>query len=122
MWQGALGVAVEDCMVSPAYIVLTPKLGVSTNFFSYYLKTASNLQRLTANSRGLTEDRLRLYYDDFASIRLRVPSALEQEKVALFLAELDRVINAQLLQFATIKLHKNGLLQKLFPSLEGNER
>lgn len=59
MWQGALGVAPEDCLVSPAYIVLKPK-AVNSVFFSYLLKLPQMLQVLTAHSRGLTEDRLRL--------------------------------------------------------------
>ncbi len=120
MWQGALGVALEDCMVSPAYIVLKPKQEVVPSFFANYLKTASSLQQLTAHSRGLTKDRLRLYFDDFASIRLRIPPVPEQEKIALFLTSLDKNIIAQLLRVETLKLHKHGLLQQLFPSLEGH--
>ena len=122
MWQGALGVAAEDCMVSPAYIILVPQAGVFPDFFAYFLKTASSLQLLTAHSRGLTKDRLRLYYDDFASIRLRVPSEIEQQKIALFLLTVDEHIGAQSLQVETLKDHKRGLLQQLFPALRSHKR
>ena len=46
MWQGALGVAPEDCMVSPAYIVLKPN-AASTAFFSYVFKQPQMLQLLS---------------------------------------------------------------------------
>lgn len=73
MWQGALGVAPEDCLVSPAYIVLSPAQGVVSRFFEYFFKLPASLLLLTSHSRGLTKDRLRLYYDDFARMPLRCP-------------------------------------------------
>ena len=90
MWQGALGVAPEDCLVSPAYIVLTPRKCVVSRFFEYYFKLPESMLLLTSYSRGLTKDRLRLYYDDFARILLRYPSEPEQQRIADFaLASLD---------------------------------
>ncbi|MGN9500121.1 restriction endonuclease subunit S [Pseudomonas syringae pv. aptata] len=114
MWQGALGVAPEDCMVSPAYIVLEPK-GVNPFFFHFLLKLPQTLRILTAHSRGLTEDRLRLYYDDFAKVPLLCPSLPEQEKIADCLSSIDYLITAQGQQIDRLKAHKKGLLQQLFP-------
>ncbi|WP_080498297.1 restriction endonuclease subunit S [Burkholderia pseudomallei] len=115
MWQGALGVAPEDCMVSPAYIVLEPQAGVDPVFFYFLLKRPETLQVLTAHSRGLTEDRLRLYYDDFAKVSLRCPSLPEQERIADCLASLDDSIAVQSQQIDALKTHKNGLMRQLFP-------
>jgi type I restriction enzyme S subunit len=120
MWQGALGVAPEDCMVSPAYIVLKPN-AADTVFFSYLLKLPQMLQVLTAHSRGLTEDRLRLYYDDFAKVPLLCPSVEEQSHVADFLSSLDKLIAVQTQELETLKTHKRGLMQQLFPSAEAVE-
>ena len=92
MWQGAIGVAVEDCMVSPAYIVLTPQEGVSSDFIGRFLKTPWSLRSLTSQSHGLTKDRLRLYYKDFAQIALPLPSPAEQQKIADCLTSLDAVV------------------------------
>ncbi len=117
MWQGALGVAPEDCMVSPAYIVLKPK-AANTVFFLYVFKQPLMLQVLTAHSRGLTEDRLRLYYDDFAKVPLLCPSIEEQNRVAEFLSSLDNLIAVQTQELDTLKTHKKGLMQQLFPSVE----
>jgi type I restriction enzyme, S subunit len=93
MWQGALGVAPEDCLVSPAYIVLVPQKHVVSRFFEYLFKLPSSLQLLTSYSRGLTKDRLRLYYDDFAGIPLCYPNdPEEQQRIASCLSALDDLI------------------------------
>ena len=119
MWQGAFGVAPEDCLVSPAYIVLAPAKGTVPEFFQYMLKLPATLLTLTSHSRGLTKDRLRLYYDDFARIPLRCPSPDEQQRIASCLTSLDDLIAAQTQKLAALKIHKQGLMQQLFPSSGG---
>ncbi|MBN3769792.1 restriction endonuclease subunit S [Burkholderia sp. Se-20378] len=115
MWQGALGVAPLDCMVSPAYIVLEPQAGVNPLFFYFLLKLPETLRVLTAHSRGLTEDRLRLYYDDFAKVPLLCPSPSEQERIADSLSSLDGLISVHNSKIDTLKTHKKRLMQLLFP-------
>jgi len=116
MWQGALGVAEVDCLVSPAYIVLAPQADADSCFFQYMFKLPASLLLLTSHSRGFTKDRLRLYYDDFASIPLRCPSRAEQKRIAVCVASLDDVIAAQAQKLGALKTHKKGLMQQLFPS------
>ena len=122
MWQGAQGVAPEDCMVSPAYVVLSPRSGVCSDFFAYLFKLPQSLGLLTATSRGLTKDRLRLYFDDFARMRLCVPSYKEQRRIAACLSSLDDLIAAQAVKVAALKTHKQGLMQQLFPPSDKNQR
>lgn len=116
MWQGALGVAPVNCMVSPAYIVLEPQ-GINPFFYFYLLKQPQLLQILTAHSRGLTEDRLRLYYDDFAKIKLPCPPLAEQNRIADCLRSVDQIIDAKIKQINAIKAQKKGLMQRLLPDL-----
>lgn len=117
MWQGALGVAPEDCMVSPAYIVLKPQPGTCSEFFAQYFKLPASLHQLTAHSRGLTEDRLRLYFDDFARVPVTAPDEREQERIAQFLKSIDDLVSVQGQRIETLRKHKQGLLADLFPSL-----
>ena len=42
----------------------------------------------------------------------------EQQKIANCLSELDKLIDAQVEKIKKLKLHKKGLMQKLFPSFE----
>jgi type I restriction enzyme, S subunit len=117
MWQGASGTAVEDCMVSPAYVVLAPKPGVHSHFFAFLLKLPRYLRLLTSHSQGLTKDRFRLYYKDFARIPLPSPDVREQEKIANLLSSIDSLIAAEVERLEALKTHKKGLMQQLFPSL-----
>lgn len=119
MWQGACGVAPVDCMVSPAYVVLAPSADAHSRFFEYLFKTAPLLQVLTGHSRGLTKDRLRLYYEDFAAISLVVPERGEQIRIADCLSSHDRVVSAQEARFNALCNYKQGMLQRLFPDVSG---
>jgi type I restriction enzyme S subunit len=115
MWQGAQGVAVEDCMVSPAYIVLAPLEDVCSEFFGYLFKLPQSLHLLTSHSRGLTKDRLRLYFDDFKRVPLRVPQFAEQQRIAACLSSLDALIAAASRKRDCLRAHKKSLMQQLFP-------
>jgi len=117
MWQGAFGVAKEDCMVSPAYVVFSPESDTCPDFFGYLFKLPKYLQLLTSHSQGLTLDRLRLYYKDFARISVLIPSPLEQQEIANCLASLDDLLTAQTQKLAALKTHKKGLMQQIFPGL-----
>lgn len=77
---------------------------------------------LTSYSRGLTKDRLRLYYDDFARIPLRYPSGPEQQRIADCLSSLDTRIAGHARRLDLLRRHKQGLLQQLFPRLEEESR
>ena len=103
-------------MVSPAYVVLSPRSGACSDFFAYLFKLPQSLCLLTATSRGLTNDRLRLYFDDFARMRLCVPNVKEQRRIAACLSTLDEVIAAQAEKIEALKAHKKGLMQQLFPA------
>ena len=116
MWQGAFGVSKEDCMVSPAYVVLSPKRDVCSDFFWYLFKMPKYLQLLTSHSQGLTMDRLRLYYKDFAQISVLIPTFPEQQRIAEFLSSIDDLITIQSQKLTALRDHKKGLTQQLFPN------
>lgn len=118
MWQGALGIAPEDCLVSPAYVVLAPKKDAVPQFFQHMFKRPEMLLLLTSHSRGLTKDRLRLYFDDFARMEFRCPNGKEQQRIADCLSTLDALITAATQELETLKTHKKGLMQQLFPSVQ----
>lgn len=114
MWQGAVGVADTACMVSPAYVVLKPKKQTSSAFFNHWFENKRMLYLLGAYSHGLTSDRLRLYYDDFAQIPLHLPSLAEQQKIAGFLGGVDGKLEGLRRKEAGLKRFKAGMMQKLF--------
>lgn len=60
--------------------------------------------------------------EDVLNCPLLIPSdPKEQEKIADTLSSLDELINAQKQKVEALKLHKKGLLQGLFPSINNEE-
>lgn len=113
MWQGASGLAFEDGIVSPAYVVLKPTSKVDPLFASYVFKLRHTIRQFEDYSFGLTGDRLRLYYKDFAAIPLRFPPLTEQRRVAAILSTVDREIEIQHRKALWLRQQKKGLMQQL---------
>ncbi|WP_164103724.1 restriction endonuclease subunit S [Candidatus Laterigemmans baculatus] len=113
MWQGASGLAREDGVVSPAYVVLKPMSHVDPLFASYFFKLRHTVKQFQDYSFGLTKDRLRLYYKDFAAIPLRFPPPAEQRQIACVLSAVDREIDLNRAKVARVRRQKKGLMQQL---------
>lgn len=92
MWQGACGLAEADGIVSPAYVVLQPKKNIDSRFAYHWFKSARMIYLFWAYSHGLTEDRLRLYFDSFSEIPVSPPPLNRQKKIAAVLDVWDDVI------------------------------
>ncbi len=58
----------------------------------------------------------RIQVDTFLSFSVFLPSRLEQQKIADCLSSLDELIAAQAHKLDTLKAHKKGLMQQLFPA------
>jgi restriction endonuclease S subunit len=87
MWQGAVGVAPVDGLVSPAYVVARPLDGVSVRYFSNLFRTSAYMGEVDGRSRGIVKDRNRLYWEDFKQISSPVPPTTEQEEIGDFIDE-----------------------------------
>jgi type I restriction enzyme, S subunit len=106
MWQGAVGPAPVDGLVSPAYVVVKPHEGVSSAYFSYLFRTAAYMQEVNKFSRGIVADRNRLYWETFKQMPSLVPSKPEQDQIVAML----RTQDAQIARF--IK-SKHGVIRLL---------
>ncbi len=114
MWQGAIGLAYTECMVSPAYIVLRPNIEVNSSFFIKLFDRKRSLYLFKAYSYGLTLDRLRLYYKDFADIKMNCPEVKEQAKIASFLTAVDQKLALLEKKKGLLEQYKKGVMQKVF--------
>lgn len=92
MWQGASGLAKEDGIVSPAYVVVTPEEKLDPLFASYWFKSERMIHLFWAYSYGITGDRLRLYFKDFAKVPVTLPRTREQKHIGRVLARTDDAI------------------------------
>lgn len=116
-WQGAIGVARSDGLVSPAYIVATPNEElVYPLFMDYYMKSPKMVGIINRQSYGVTDFRKRLYWDSFAPIKCTLPSIADQRKIVEILVLQDRVINLLEELYQEKLLHKKHLHKVLLSS------
>ena len=57
-----------------------------------------------------------LYANSIDKLQLAIPKIPEQHKIAACLSSLDALIAAQTNRLDTLKTHKKGLMQQLFPT------
>ena len=82
MWQGAVGVAPIDGLVSPAYVVAKPLLGIESCYFNSLFHISAYMIEVDKFSRGIVKDRNRLYWEDFKQIPSPCPPLDEQIHIA----------------------------------------
>ena len=81
--------------------------------FVYYYFVFIGLEKFGSGSGVPTLNR-----NDVHNQKIFVPSIIdEQEKIASCLSSTDDLINAQIQKIESLKLHKKGLLQGLFPNV-----
>jgi len=86
-WQGAVGVSTVDGAVSPAYVVAKPTRDLHSLYYQYLLRTPPFIEQMRQGSKGITDFRMRLYWEQFRLIMLPVPPLEEQRRIA---AEAER--------------------------------
>jgi len=116
MWQGASGCSpYSRGIVSPAYTVITPNVGVCSVFFAFYFKTNGLINKFRLNSQGLTKDTWNLKYPAFSSISVLYPTnVLEQQRIASYFTSLDKQIALQMQRLEKLKQIKAACLDKMF--------
>jgi len=111
MWQGAVGPAPVDGLVSPAYVVVKPYPEANSAYYSYLFRTAAYMREVNKFSRGIVADRNRLYWESFKQMPSVVPPRPEQDQIVAYL----RAQDAHIARFIKAKRDLIGLLteQKL---------
>ncbi len=108
MWQGAVGVAPVDGLISPAYVVARPLDGVDPRYFSNLFRTSDYMNEVDRCSRGIVKDRNRLYWEDFKQIHSPYPPLEEQTQIADAIEETKHAINHAIEQV----MHEISLLRE----------
>lgn len=90
MWQGAVGVAPVDGLISPAYVVARPFPEVDPRYYTYLFRTSAYMREVNKFSRGIVSDRNRLYWDEFKQMPSASPPTEEQTRIANFLDDHGR--------------------------------
>lgn len=116
MWQGAVGVAPVDGLVSPAYVVARPYPHADPQYFSTLFRTKDYLAEIDSCSHGIVKDRNRLYWDQFKQMLSPLPSPAEQAAIVRFLdwanGRLDRAIHAKRKVIALLNEQKQAIIHR----------
>lgn len=114
-WQGAIGVAKSEGMISPAYISAIPGSSIYPPFMNYMMSRQVVIEQIDNLSYGVTDFRKRLYWDSFVKVKCLLPSVEEQEKIADALESIDTLIASQQQKLDQLKTFKSYMLQHMFP-------
>lgn len=116
-FQGGIEYSMYKGICSPAYIVLRKKHNnICNDFYRHYFKSFQYIQDLNRNLEGIRDGKM-VSYKQFSEIKIPYPRYEEQCKVANCLTSLDMEINALKDKIMALEIHKNGLMQQLFPKL-----
>jgi type I restriction enzyme S subunit len=114
MWQGAVGVAPQDGLVSPDYIVAAPTGTLLSDYAGQLFRTEQFSAECARRSHGIVWDRLRLYWEGFRDIELPLPPWNEQRAILDYIekeaGKLDALCRATERTIALLKERRAALI------------
>ena len=121
MWQGASGYSPYEGIVSPAYTVLSPNLGINSKCLAYQFKMPEMIHTFQVNSQGITSDNWNLKYPAFSQIEIFVSKyEREQAQIAEYFENLDNLITLHQRKYEKLQNMKKACLEKMFPKNGSN--
>lgn len=113
-WQGAIGAVKVKGMVSPAYIIATPCEKIVPTYFEHQYRCPEFIQQMDRNSKGITDFRKRLYWNEFKQLMTVVPPIEEQTAIVIHIetqsTKIDQAIAIQQQQIDKLKEYKATLI------------
>ena len=92
-WMGAMGVASEDGIVSPAYNVYEAGVHLNPSYVDALVRLPVFAQEVTRYSKGVWSSRLRLYPESFFTVSFPVPPLSEQCEIVAHIANETRKLD-----------------------------
>ena len=92
-WMGAMGVAPEDGIVSPAYNVYEPGARLDPSYVDALVRLPVFAQEVTRYSKGVWSSRLRLYPEGFFAVSIPVPPLSEQRAIVAHITNETRKLD-----------------------------
>ena len=98
--------------------MLTAKSDCDIEFFNYFAQQPCVSDLFLQSSVGIVIEKMLFKLDWWLKLAFPFPSLAEQQRIAACLTSLDAVLTAQSRKLESLKAHKQGLLQQLFPGVE----
>ena len=111
---GKVAQNVRNCATNQQINAVVPSSMHSDDFVYFALSHASERIALLAGRQAVPIINKSL----FSAVRLLVPKFAEQQRIADCLTSLDTLITAATQELETLKTHKKGLMQQLFPIVD----
>jgi len=113
-WQGGIGAVSVEGMVSPAYIIAAPNNKINSQYFEHQYRSPIFIQQMDRFSKGITDFRKRLYWDEFKRLNTVVPPIDEQTAIVTHLntetTKINKAIAIQQQQIKKLKEYKATLI------------
>lgn len=110
----------DGSIVSNEYSVLGPTGGCDIRFFSYFAQQPAISKSFLSSSVGIVIEKMLFKLNAWLDLEFPFPSLAEQRRIAACLSFHDARIAAEFRRLDALKMHRRGLMQQLFPSLEGD--
>jgi type I restriction enzyme S subunit len=113
-WQGGIGAVRVNGMVSPAYVVAEPIGNIQADFFEYQYRTSCFIQQMDRNSKGITDFRKRLYWNEFKQLKTILPPLSEQKEIITYIetftSKIATTISLKEKEIEKLKEYKSTLI------------
>lgn len=103
---------VDGYVASSAIVSFTNKSNCNLKWIDYYMMNSDWLRRTTVFIGGTGQKEYSV--KTLKSLKLKVPSIEEQQKISEFFSKLDQLINNQTKKIEALKQQKKAYLQKMF--------
>jgi type I restriction enzyme S subunit len=108
----------QECTVNPQIVVLKPH---SIHPYFLFLLVFSEVIQTKIRAIVVGGAIPTLSQEAVSKFKIRVPAKDEQRRIATCLSSLDALITGENQKLETLKTHKRGLMQQLYPQETGSE-
>lgn len=117
---GAIGMhsGSEDVAVSKYYNIFHCDDTVDARFCEIYFKSAAMVALYNNVATGSLIEKRRVHFSNFLRFEIPFPQLDEQRKIARVIDGITTIIDKQSQKVDSLKKHKKGLMQKLFPVMD----
>lgn len=113
-FEGGLEIANSNGIVSPAYIIMRPKLSIASKFFYSYFRSYNFINHVLPVAVEGVRDGRQIKYPILKEEKIPFTSFAEQQKIADFLSNVDSIIAVETKILNTLQKKEKALMQKLF--------
>jgi type I restriction enzyme S subunit len=112
-FQGGLAYSDIEGVISPAYVILEPKVQIEDDYYKYLFQSTDYIKRLNVAVYGIRDGK-QISYESFGMINIPLPPLAEQRSIAEILTTADRLISVKERLIAAKRKQKRWLMSQLF--------